>query len=56
MLFDLANKNEIIEVSKFDIKQGAKQRGDVQPRYEIAIDLLSYRKLPDEQLKAESRR
>ncbi|EGR1512271.1 hypothetical protein QRC94_002198 [Vibrio vulnificus] len=56
MLFDLGNNKEIIEVSKFEIKQGVKQRGDVQPRYEIAIDLLSYRKLPEAQLKAESRR
>lgn len=55
MLFALGNENKLIEVTQFEIKRGTRKRGQVQANYEISIDLQSYRKLSDAQLKSESK-
>lgn len=55
MLFALSNERKLVELTQFEIKKGTKRRGDSQAQYEISLDIQSYRKLSDAQLRSESK-
>ncbi|MBY7858725.1 hypothetical protein KW419_10745 [Vibrio fluvialis] len=55
ILYGVANTKEILEPLKIEIKKGVQKRGESTATYDMSIEMQSYRKLTDAQLKAESR-